>query len=475
MHIVLINPPQLQKNLRSTFGRTKGCILPYNLVSLGTYLKQNAVKVDVIDCVAERISMEGLIKILKERSYDLAGITGFTYTMPQAYKVAKAIKKNSSKTVVVFGGIHASILPERILDECEECDYVVIGEGEKVLLSLINTLQDKNDIFNVPNIAYRKNGVACMSQRQPMSVDVDELPLPDYSLINMDHYVPHPGNYKVLPTFSFYASRGCPFLCAFCSANIVMGKKVRYKSVDRAIDEIKVLINDYNAKGLIFQDSTFTINRTWVKEFCQRMIDEKINVVWRANTRADCLDRETLHLMKEAGCYRVNIGFESGNQETLDFLQKGTTIKQNLEAVKMLEEIDLELGASFILGLPNENMSHVLKTIEFAERVGARFTQFYLPVPYPGTVLRQLCEAGVRQNAAWHDYSSRDFSRAVYLNPNFSEEVYKKLPAFAYKRYYCNFRSIKRILTAVKSFDEFKDCLRLLRQVFITWLKPVRL
>ncbi|MBU1121651.1 MAG: B12-binding domain-containing radical SAM protein, partial [Candidatus Omnitrophica bacterium] len=398
MRVVLINPPQPVEDLKSAFSTGTGFILPYNLLSLGTYLKQNRVETDILDCVAERIDVEKLAKIVKLKNYDVAGITGFTFSIPQSYKAAEMIKRYSPETKVVLGGIHASVLPVRTLEECQWCDFVVVGEGEKILLKLVQTIENKGDFKDVPNLVYRKNGSINKVSYKSMFINGDELPIPDYAMVKMGIYVPHSGNYKILPTYSFYASRGCPYQCVFCSANIVLGEKVRYKDMNKAIEEVRILVHDYNAKGLICQDSTFTLNKEWVKEFCNRMIKEKFNLIWRANTRVDCVDKEMLQIMKKAGCYRINMGFESGNQATLDFLKKRTTVQQNLKAAKMVKDEGLELGASFIIGSPNENMKDVLNTIKFAKNIGARFTQFYLPVPYPGTKLRELCQ-GLRKDA----------------------------------------------------------------------------
>ncbi|MCK4846045.1 MAG: radical SAM protein [Deltaproteobacteria bacterium] len=475
MRVILINPPQPEEDLKSAFSKGTGFILPYNLLSLGTYLKQHGVEVDIVDCVAEGISLERIAEIVRTKGYDLAGVTGFTFSIPRAYKVAEVIKRDSPKTTVVLGGIHATVAHRQTLEECRSCDFVIAGEGEKVLLMLVKAIKKNKGFDEIPNLAYRdKNSMVKISTASPLSpVDVKELPIPDYSLLQMQLYVPHSGNYKILPTYSFYTSRGCPFSCSFCSANIVMGKKVRYKDIDKTFEELKVLVDDYGAKGLIIQDSTFTLNKKWVTEFCNRMIDEDLRLVWRANTRVDRIDQDLLRIMKKAGCHRVNVGFESGNQDTLDFLNKKTTIEQNLKAAKMVTDEGLELGASFIIGVPNEGMDHVLNTIKFAKSIGSKFTQFYLPVPYPGTKLRALCQDGLREGASWHDYSSRDFTNAVYINKNFDPEVFKKLPAFAFQRYYCNFQSVKRIIFSIKSIDELKDGIGILKNIFKKWRNPV--
>ncbi len=471
MKVLLINPPQPEKDLRAIFGKV-GYILPYSLLCVATYLEANGVKTDIVDCVAEKMSVRELLEVSIKGNYDIVGVTSFTFTVPQAFESVRVIKEALPNTVTVLGGIHATVRPLESLEECSSLDYIVIGEGEVTFLSLVRQLEKGELIEDIPNIAYRKSGEVVLTNKVKDFVKVNNLPMEDYSLLKMDLYRrPHSGNYRVLPTYSFYASRGCPFLCSFCSANFILGKVVRYKDIDRAIEEIKTLVYEYGAKGLLFQDSTFTVNKRWVRSFCQRLVEENIKVNWHAYARSDCVDLKTLKLMKKAGCYQLTLGLESGNQETLDLLQKGTTVEQNREAVKVIKKVGINVGASFILGLPNEDIDDVLNTIKFAKEVKALFTQFYLPIPYPGTKLQEQC--GV-EDADWHNYDSRDFTNAVYVNKNFIKEEYKRLPGFAFDQYFFNVMSLVRLFLSVRSYYELKDRLQTLQKILVLHLKRFR-
>jgi radical SAM superfamily enzyme YgiQ (UPF0313 family) len=469
MNILLINPAQQQRGNISTFGNNPGtAIIPYNLLCLATFLNANGHKCRIFDAYAEDCSLDNLANALGDASYDLVGITSFTVTAPYAFQTADAIRKFYPNVLIVYGGIHATVMPEESLRECPSLDCVVAGEGEVPLLALADALRDNTDPKLCPGTIWRTEGGGFAHLPKPNLECVENLPIPDYSLLTMSHYNrPHAGNFKRLPTFSFYCSRGCPFNCAFCSANVILGRKARYKSIENAIAEIKILVEKYGAQGLNFQDSTFTVNRSWVIDFCKALKDNGISLLWRANSRADCLDPELLTIMKSAGCHRINVGFESGNVNTLRLLNKKTTLQQNIEAAKIICDSGLELGASFIIGLPSEGPTEVLNTIRFARTIGARFTQFYLPVPFPGTKLRDICEGcGLRNDAQWKDYSSRDFSNAVYINPNFSASAFKKLPSIAYRSFYFNGITLLRQLVTLGSWSEFMDWLPIVRKAF---------
>ena len=469
MRVLLVNPPQPTEDVKSTFGKEAGAIIPYGLLCIGTWLNHHGIETEIVDCWAERQTLDDVARRVKENDYFAVGVTAFTYSIPRAYEVAEVVKRVSPETTVVIGGVHASVMPEGVLDECPACDYVVIGEGEKVLLDLLLKLEAKQAIDTVASVAYRDNGVPKRTLEKVPYIDVTELPHPDYSMLKMDRYTPHSGNYRVLPTISFYTSRGCPFPCTFCAVNVALGRTSRWKGIEQAIEELKILKRDFGVRGLIFQDSTFTIKKPWVREFCERMIEEKLDLVWRANTRVDCLDEDLLRLMKKAGCYRLNMGFESGHQETLDLLDKRTTVEENILGSEMARKVGLEVGATFMIGLPNESMAHILKTLAVAKQLQGRFAQFYLPVPYPGTALRDQCKDGVREDAAWHDYDSRDFRKAVYVNPNFNADFYRRLPEFAAREYYCNFTALRRILFYARSWSEFKNDMGIVKRIFKRW------
>ncbi len=467
MKVFLVSPPQPKKDLVSNLSKGEGFILPYSLLCIATYLNYKKHKAKVLDCPAEHISNKNLYDIIKKEKPDVVGLTAFTFTIPKAYNAAETIKKASPNTKVALGGIHASVLPIQCLKECRHIDFVVIGEGEYVFERLLEALEKKGALSEVSNLAYREGKAHRLTKKEHIFLDPNKLPLPDYSLLNMDRYVPHRGNYKDLPCYSFYTSRGCPFQCSFCSANINMGRMIRRKSINRCIKEIKILVNKYGARGLIIQDSTFTIQKEWVRNFCKALLKNNIRLSWRANTRADCVDLKTLKLMKKAGCYRINVGFESGNQETLDFINKGTTLKQNKRAAYLARKAGLQIGSSFIIGLPNEGMKEVMNTIRFAKEIKAKHAQFYLPIPYPGTKLMDLCKkyGGVRENTRWEDFGSRDFSNAVYINKNFDKETFKNLPNMAFRRFYLDPKTVARLIFTIGSFHELKDTLGTLKSI----------
>lgn len=469
MKIALINPPQPLEELGSAFKGGVGYILPYHLVCLATYLETKGYDVKIWDCVAEEKSMQDIEDIFVKENYDVVGLTSFTINIQRAYDVAKTAKKINPETKVVLGGVHATVCSEQCLEECDEIDFTVVGQGELVFSDMLRAFEGDGSIFEIPNVSYREGDAILSTPRWSHFIDIEDLPHPNYTLVDLVNYKPHAGNFKLLPTYSFYASRGCPYPCTFCGASFTVGKKVRYKSVDKAVEEIRILKEEHGTRGLIFQDSTFTIKRKWVVAFCEALIKADLGVIWTANSRADTVDAELLQLMKAAGCYQVLMGIESGNQQSLDLMKKRVTVEQNLKGAHLVAEAGLDLSASFIIGLPGETIEHVNETIDFATKLPSRLVSFYLPVPYPGTELYDQCADGLREDASWSEYTSRHFQNPVYFNPNFTKEEFLNLVDYAYYRYYCNVNGVRRIVSSIRSFDELKDVRVMLDDIINRW------
>ena len=272
-------------------------------------------------------------------SRKVIGVPVFTNTAYYSFKTAELCKKARPDIKVVLGGVHATALPDLSLKECPSADYVVVGEGEITFYELVDRIEKGEPTFGLPGLASRnlEGNFICNGNRELIK-DLDELPMTYYDEIDLARYVPHPTQYKVLPNFPLLTQRGCPYKCTFCDASLVHGRQVRHISSGRIIKELELLVAKHGAKGIYFQDSTFTINRAYVVELCNKIIEKKLKLQWACNTRCDRVDLELLKLMKKAGCWMINYGIESANQKSLDMLNKSMSlekIEQSVSETKM--------------------------------------------------------------------------------------------------------------------------------------------
>jgi radical SAM superfamily enzyme YgiQ (UPF0313 family) len=238
-------------------------------------------------------------------------------------------------------------------------------------------------------------------------------------------------------------SRGCPFRCAYCSGHINFGRTHRFHSARRVIDEIKILMRDYKADSIQFFDETFTFSKPRVLELCDKMIEEKVKISWAAFSRVNTIDRELLEKMREAGCYQIFYGVESGNQRLLDLIHKDITLDQARKAIKLTREAGIESFASFMLALPTETMEESYKTIDFAIELDPDYAQFPITTPFPGTELYDIAKkSGSFTTEDWSKFMSWD--QVVYVPEGRSVEEVKHTAKEAYRRFYLRPKYVAR-------------------------------
>ena len=420
----------------------QGYLPPIGLVSIYAFLKFRGYSVDFIDTQFGEYAAESLRALLREKRYDVVGIPTFTSTADYCFDTARLVRGVLPQAVIVFGNIHASSQPELTFRQCPEIDYIVKHEGEFTLDELLRRLADHDiaGIKGIPGIAWMDDDKYHENPNRPFIADLDVLPRGFYSDLVLDRYVPHPTQYVVLPNYPVVTQRGCPYPCTYCEASVILGKKARYFSPPRVIEELKVLRDEKGARGVYFQDSTFTMNKKYVMELFDLMIKENLGLLWSCNTRADRVDDELCEAMFKAGCRQIILGIESGNQQSLDVVKKQTTVERQTEGVRTIHRHRIETMCSYILCLPGETEELALNTINYAKSLASRIAMFYLPVPYPGSVLYQVCKAdgGLRETERWSDFLAIDFRDPVYVNPLVGKERMQELYHLAFRSYYAH-------------------------------------
>jgi len=312
------------------------------------------------------------------------GISALTPKVPSASKIAEICKKIDPNMIVVFGGQHPTINPEEILAN-ENVDFVVRGEGEETFFELIENLKNSSSNYqDISGLSFRSNGKTIHNINRGLIKNLDTIPLPARNkLFNLDTYSP-------VQLSMVMTSRGCPYKCAFCATQNIWGDKVRFRSIENVLKEIKEIKNKYGIKDVIFMDDSFTINKNRVKELCRILIEERLNITWSCLTRINMISDEIISLMKKAGCTKVDVGIESGNQRILNLINKDIDLKQIREAIKVLKRNKMYWSGFFMFGFPTETEDEVFDTLNFLKELKPNWANISIFTPYPGTKLFEL-------------------------------------------------------------------------------------
>lgn len=381
---------------------------PLNLGYLASYLELNGIEVKIID----QLSGADIRLELRKFKPDFVGITATTPVVSDAYKILSYAR--SEGYITIIGGVHASVLPEEASDYA---DYVVIGEGESVLLDIVRGVTKEKIIKGIPI----KN--------------IDDIPPPARHLMNMDFYVarrnriPTAHLYFLSPTYrlaSMITSRGCPYDCIFCH-NSWRGLPVRYNSVERVLSEIEALKRNFRVDALFFMDDDFFVSKRRVFEICMGIKKNKLKIIWSANARVSSVDEEILRIAKEAGLRQISFGIESGSQRILDILGKKTTVAQGERAIKAAKSVGLLVYATFMIGNPTETIDDINMTYEFILKNKIDSIGIGITTPYPGTKLWRWCKERhlIPERIQWKDFNME--SCPISANEYFSNGEIEKI------------------------------------------------
>jgi radical SAM superfamily enzyme YgiQ (UPF0313 family) len=377
-----------------------------------------------------------LTEYLNTNNFDVVGLgaCGGYYQYDVMKRNLEAVNKVEKKPTIILGGHLPSPEPEYFLRKLKS-DFIVIGEGEEIIVELLQTLECNKDNFaNIKGIAYidENNNYVQNERREPIK-DVDNIAMPAYDLFNMEQYVLYPGaNMKRKDrTMVMLSGRGCPFKCNFCYR---MDKGFRPRSTDSIIAEIKFLIDEYHISYIAFWDELLMSSVSRMYEFCEAIIENDLNITWSCNGRLNYAykDLEMLKLMKKAGCVFINYGIESMDDHCLKLMHKNLTTEMIIKGIENTIEAGISPGLNIIFGNLEENRAVIEKDVEFLLKYDdhAQLRTIRPVTPYPGTELYQIAlEKGLIKNI--EDFYENKHRNSDLLTCNFTdmtdEEFYECL------------------------------------------------
>jgi len=419
-------------------------LIPYNLALLHA-LVPDEYEVRILDPNVENLSIEKVREKINDFQPDIVGISASSLEFSKSvHKLAEIVKAVDPAILVVIGGAYATVTPEIPMED-KNIDFAILGEGEErfpMLLEMLNN-GDK-DFTKFDGIAYKKGDKVIINPMRSFIENLDRLPFPAYGKFDYHTYANKPDKYTntLLPKQYPYAvtstSRGCPFNCIYCHTWAKDGKRTRFKSAERVLEEIDWLVNDYGTKELIFLDDNLNLDRNRFVKILKGLIKRDYDLCWKSiNITAFLLDEELLELMKASKLYQLILPIESGNQYVLDkILRKPLDLKKMLAIIKKAKELNFEIAADFIIGVPGETWDQIRDTARFADEINVDLVLFHIATPIPKTELYDMAK---RNNYLDKDFNFRShkffgFGRGYIKTEEFSPQDLHILRAFEWDR-----------------------------------------
>ncbi len=361
---------------------------------ISAYLKTCGIQSRIFDAYFHAWTIKELARRVIEYDPDVLGFTSMTHEIGRTAQLARGLKERLGVPVII-GGCHVTAIPEETLTEFPVFDYGVCGEGEKTLARLMEGLEEGSE-FDPEKVNglvfFNGKSISRTGTRSFMSgEELDNLPFPDFQ----EYYGDNP---RALSGRKLYypicTSRGCPYRCAFCMR--VLGKEIRRRGVENICQEIENAVSQYGAHTFNFIDEIFLSDdqrtRTLLNSLIQMRYSLKIR--WSGLTRANLVTRELIKLAKEAGCFRLEMGVESGDEKILKAINKGITIDQVKNAVEIIKSEGIKIATYYILGHPGETRETIRKTVDLAAQLNTETIAVGLMVPYPGTSIYEMALKG---------------------------------------------------------------------------------
>ena len=409
---------------------------PLGVLYLSSYAKKYCnAEVKIIDALRDNLNTKQITNIALEYNPDIIGIHCLTAFYKQTVDICRSLKQAGFK--VLIGGVHPTFMPYTTLKD-SGADFVVCGEGEIPLLRLCeNNLNHKNiqgvyDLESLKDDDTQIDGTPVLKAETVK--DLDTIPMPDWLQLPPASYPhsPHAVIARGNPIGIVMTSRGCPSRCTFCSSNNFY-KGIRQRSVENVIEEVKFQIEHLGIQELQFTDDNLTLRREYIINLCNALLENNIKIAWSTpnGVRADKVDKEVLALMKKSGCYLIDFGIESANNQILKNIRKGETIEQIDMAINLAHEAGMITQGNFIFGLPGETKETIKETIDYAVNSKLDRAGFFALRLLPGSDLSKQMKEKYQL-----DYNNTFISKPDWLPENLTEEDILRTIQKVYWKFY---------------------------------------
>lgn len=426
---------------------------PLSLLYIATILKNEGHDIIFLDALAEQKPINDVKKIAKD--CDAVVISTSTMSFNEDCGILAELKKANKNIATIMFGSHPTFMPQYALSN-NAIDIIVRREPDFIIRDVVNELAKGDKWKKVKGIGYREGRKKILNELYPYIENLDELPIPDRTLLpkGIDYFNPI---VKRVPYTTMTSSRGCPGKCTFCTVPNFYGPKVRCRSSGKVIEEFEA-IQKLGYKEVWLRDETFTAFKKRNEVICKEMIKRKMDLTWIANARVGMIDKEMMALMKKAGCHMIKFGVESGVQEILNNIKKGINAEMTRKNFKWTHEVGIDTHAHMMLGCPGDTKKTIEATMRFVREIAPTTVTFGVCTPYAGT---ELFIEVAKKHPEIKDGSYCDLSKvhtSGFFNQYFTSLKGDELENYikkAYRSFYFRPSYILKTLLRIRSWNEF--------------------
>ncbi|MBI4654996.1 MAG: radical SAM protein [Nitrospirae bacterium] len=378
-------------------------------------------------------------------------------------------KEGFPRPYIVVGGPYPIAMQEKCLTDTIAIDAVVTGEGELTVPEIIEHIQKGKSLNGVEGIIYRKGEKIIKNPPRQLISDLNSVPFPARELLgDANLYIPPPATYKRKPVAVVMTSRGCNRYCIYCFQMDKTRKSgIRYRSVENVLEEIELCIKQ-GFREIKFIDDTFAADYQRAMQIAEEIKACRLDFTWFASACVNQVDKPLLKAFKDAGCWAILLGAESGVQKNLNALRKGITLQQTRNAVKWAKDVGIKVSTPFMFGIPGETFEEGLKTIEFAIDLNPDIANFHAITPFPGTELYDDVEKYGTISVQLTDFT---YQGAAFIPHSMTREEILRLRQIAFKRFYSRPSFILRRLIELRNLNDLKVAAKGLNSLFWLWTK----
>lgn len=486
MKVCFVNPPfkaeygKFSRESRSpAIGHSGVLYYPLWLIYAAALAEKNGYEVEFIDAPAKLMNQNTTLSKIQDIASDakLFVLDTSTPSINSDLRFAESLKENYPQAFIALVGTHPTATVHETMEKSCAVDAIARKEYDFTILELAQVLRDKGILSNVAGLSYRDEGnnIVDNMDREPIE-NMDDIPFASKFIsehLDVYDYVFPAATY---PAIQIFTGRGCPARCNYCVYPQTMhGHKYRERSIENVVAEFEYISTHFpDVKEIVIEDDTFTIDKKRVVGICEKLIEKNLHkrFKWLCNARVN-LDYETMVKMKAAGCRLLIPGVESFNQQILNNVKKGTTIKQIENYMASAKKAGLLVHACYMVGNKGETRETMEETLRAAIRFNTDTAQFFPLIPYPGTEAYAWAKENGYISGNYDEYVHEDGTVSCVLNlPNLSAEDLVDFCSYARKKYYLRPEYIgHRVVMGIKDKDDFKRSFKAFRKIGKSLLK----